>query len=420
MSKLPEILQRTSKIVMLHMNFRNRAEEQGDFPSLPTYHLKAPSTLSASGATILRPPTTKLLLAEGEIAVIIGKTARRVPVDRAWEYVGYVAPANDVTVMDFSWAESPAMLRAKGWDGSTPIGPLVDARAVDPGRLHLRLSVNGEVRQEATSDQLIFPLAQLVAELSEVMTLLPGDVILSGTPANARPVEPGDIVVVELVGLSRLENVVAEDTATLSPLMPQPRTIPRVRAVSRGLAAHRDVILKPEELATLRSMNWEQLRNAAQREGLALDKLSGIAQIATASPIAGHVYTIRQVPHRDRILDGMIKRCHEALFAVGRDEVILAEGTFALADRELIDRLAARECEGVIMGGGTAAPAGRLATYAAVSKPPSRSSPILTNTPIAIADQLVAPGDIAVAGAWGAAVLPSGIAAAIARRPAVA
>ena len=165
-------------------------------------------------------------MAEAEIAVIIGKRTHRVPLETAWSHVGWVAPANDVTTLDFMYAESPSLVRAKGWDSFTPVGAWIDARTVEPENLAIRLLVNGVERQSGHSSDLIFPLDRLVAEISEQMTLEPGDIILAGTPAGAPGIVSGDEVIVELVGLSRTRNIVRDDC--------WPRTRSAAAAVSDG------------------------------------------------------------------------------------------------------------------------------------------------------------------------------------------
>ena len=190
-----------SKIIGVHLNYRSRAEERGRVPATPSYFFKPPSSLAADGDTIVRPAGCELLTYEGEIALVIGRAARRVSVDGAVACIGWVAAANDVGVYDLRWADRGSNVLAKGQDGFTPIGPrLVPAADLDLADLTLRTFVNGEVVQEGNASELIFPFASLIADLSRFMTLEPGDVILTGTPANSRPLAPGDVVEVEVEG----------------------------------------------------------------------------------------------------------------------------------------------------------------------------------------------------------------------------
>jgi 5-oxopent-3-ene-1,2,5-tricarboxylate decarboxylase / 2-hydroxyhepta-2,4-diene-1,7-dioate isomerase len=126
-------------------------------------------------------------------------------------YVAGYAPANDVGLHDFRHADRGSMLRVKGQDGFCPIGPGLTAAAdFDPTDFRLRTYLNGEVVQDGTADDLIWPIAYLLADLNRLITLEPGDVVLTGTPANSRPMEPGDEVAVEVSGLGRLENRVVD------------------------------------------------------------------------------------------------------------------------------------------------------------------------------------------------------------------
>jgi 5-oxopent-3-ene-1,2,5-tricarboxylate decarboxylase/2-hydroxyhepta-2,4-diene-1,7-dioate isomerase len=134
-----------------------------------------------------------------------------VPEHEALGYVGGYACANDVGLHDFRHADRGSMLRVKGQDGFLPLGPeLVPAAEFDPSAYGLRTYLNGEVVQEATASDLLFPVAYQLADLSRLITLEPGDVVLTGTPANSRPMEPGDLVEVEIDGLGRLASTVVE------------------------------------------------------------------------------------------------------------------------------------------------------------------------------------------------------------------
>jgi 5-oxopent-3-ene-1,2,5-tricarboxylate decarboxylase/2-hydroxyhepta-2,4-diene-1,7-dioate isomerase len=202
------------KIVATHLSYRSRCEEyrMAKPPAVPSYFLKPPTSLSAHGRPVARPRGCRFLNYEGEVAVVIGRRATNVPVERALEFVAGYTVANDWGVHDFRHADRGSMLRVKGQDGFCPLGPaFVDAAAVDPDDLVLRTYRNGEVVQEArTGEDLLFPFAYQVADVSRLLTLEPGDVLLTGTPANSRPVEPGDVVEVEVEGIGRLANEVIE------------------------------------------------------------------------------------------------------------------------------------------------------------------------------------------------------------------
>ncbi len=190
---------RPGKIVAVHLSYTSRADQRGRRPDHPSYFFKPSSSVAITGSTIERPAGTELLAFEGEIALVIGTAARRVPPARAWDCVGWVTAANDFGLYDLRASDKGSNVRSKGGDGFTPTGPdLIDAHSVDPGALRLRTWVNGDLKQDDTTGGLLFPLAQLVADLSQHFTLEAGDIILTGTPAGSSVVVPGDIVEVEV------------------------------------------------------------------------------------------------------------------------------------------------------------------------------------------------------------------------------
>ena len=173
--------------------------------------MKPTTSLNGHRGLIRRPRGARFLNYEGELAAVVGRTMKGVPVDDVLDYVAGYACANDVGLHDFRHADRGAMLRVKGQDGFLPIGPeIVPASAFDPTDYTLRTYLNDKVVQEATAADLIFPVAYQLADLCRLITLLPGDVILTGTPANSRPMEPGDVVEVEITGLGRLTNTVVD------------------------------------------------------------------------------------------------------------------------------------------------------------------------------------------------------------------
>ena len=215
-----------SKIVATHLTYRSRAEEyrMARLPAEPSYFLKPPSSVSAHLAPVARPAGCRFLNYEGEIAVVIGERCLGTSVDDALRYVAGYTIANDWSVHDFRHADRGSMLRVKGQDGFCPLGPvLVDADELDPDDLTIRTYVNGELVQEGhTGSDLLFSFAYQVADVSRLITLEPGDVLLTGTPANSRPVEPGDLVAVEVDGIGRLENPVVELERELEPVGDEP------------------------------------------------------------------------------------------------------------------------------------------------------------------------------------------------------
>lgn len=202
------------KIIATHLTYRSRAEEyrMAQLPDVPSYFMKPPTSLSAHLEPVARPAGCRFLNYEGEIAVVIGRPCRRVSVAEALDFVSGYTVANDWGVHDFRHADRGSMLRVKGQDGFCPLGPaLVDAADVDPEDLTLRTFVDGEeVQRGHTGSDLMFSFAYQIADLARFITLEPGDVLLTGTPANSRPVEPGSVVAVEVEGIGRLENRVVE------------------------------------------------------------------------------------------------------------------------------------------------------------------------------------------------------------------
>ena len=216
-----------TKIIATHLTYRSRCEEykMAKLPAEPSYFLKPPSSLSYHRAPVARPRGCRFLNYEGELAVVMGKRCYNVALDQALDYVGGYTVANDWGVHDFRHADRGSMLRVKGQDGFCPLGPaIVDDADVDPTNLTIRTYVNGRQVQEGhTGSDLLFSVAYQIADLSRLITLEPGDVLLTGTPAHSRPVEIGDVVEVEITGIGRLHNTVVELEHDLVPVGEQPQ-----------------------------------------------------------------------------------------------------------------------------------------------------------------------------------------------------
>ncbi|GAA3967405.1 fumarylacetoacetate hydrolase family protein [Actinomadura viridis] len=195
-----------SKIIAVHLNYRSRVEEFGTtLPSAPTYFHKPTSSLNAHRGAVVRPEGCAWLNYEGEIAIVIGRTCRNVSPAEAGRYIAGYTIGNDYGLHDFRDTDAGSMLRVKGSDTLCPLGPgLVDDW--DFRGKTLRTLVNGVVRQEAGTDEMEWDMHYLVADIARTITLYPGDVLLSGTPAISRTVHPGDVVEVEVEGLGRLTN----------------------------------------------------------------------------------------------------------------------------------------------------------------------------------------------------------------------
>jgi 5-oxopent-3-ene-1,2,5-tricarboxylate decarboxylase/2-hydroxyhepta-2,4-diene-1,7-dioate isomerase len=201
-----------SKIIAVHLTYRSRVEEYAArIPPQPSYFLKPPTTLNGHRGVLRRPAGAQFLNYEGELAVVVGRRMKGVPQAEALDYVAGYAPANDVGLHDFRHADRGSMLRVKGQDGFLPVGPeVVPATEFDPASFTLTTTLNGEVVQQATADDLIWGVAYQLADLNRLITLEAGDLVLTGTPANSRPMEPGDVVAVEISGLGRVESTVVD------------------------------------------------------------------------------------------------------------------------------------------------------------------------------------------------------------------
>src|SRR3954454_2053323 len=201
-----------SKILAVHLPSRSRVEAYAArIPSEPSYFMKPPTTLNGHRGVVRRPAGARFLNYEGELAVVIGTRMHGVPEERVLDHVAGYTCANDAGLHDFRHADRGSMLRVKGQDGFLPMGPeLVPASEFDPRSFTLRTLINGEVVQEGGAGDMLFSVAYQLADLCRLITLEPGDVVLTGTPANSRPLEVGDLVEVEIDGLGRLTNHVVD------------------------------------------------------------------------------------------------------------------------------------------------------------------------------------------------------------------
>jgi 5-oxopent-3-ene-1,2,5-tricarboxylate decarboxylase / 2-hydroxyhepta-2,4-diene-1,7-dioate isomerase len=224
-----------SKIVAVHLNYRSRVEEfMTRLGPAPTYFHKPVSSLTAHGGAVVRPARCKYLNYEGEIAVVIGRVTRNVAPEAVAAHVAGYTIANDFGLHDFRDTDAGSMLRVKGSDTLCPLGPgLVDDW--QPTGKRIRTLVNGQVRQDGSTDEMVWHPHYLVADVARTITLLPGDVLLTGTPANSRPVQPGDVVTVEVEGLGALSNrVVGGPVAVRDDVGAQPSASEEVVSTALG------------------------------------------------------------------------------------------------------------------------------------------------------------------------------------------
>ncbi len=197
-----------SKIICVHLNYISRVKEFiTKLPAAPTYFQKPLTALNTHKGAVVRPERCKYLNYEGEIAIVIGKSCRNISPDEAADYILGYSVANDYGLHDFRDTDAGSMLRVKGSDTLCPIGPGL-VTGWDFRNKQIRTIVNGEVRQDGNTSEMEWDMHYLVADIARTITLEPGDVLLSGTPANSRPVQPGDVVEVEVEGLGKLTNTI--------------------------------------------------------------------------------------------------------------------------------------------------------------------------------------------------------------------
>lgn len=203
-----------SKIVCIGRNYKDHAAEMGNpMPPEPLLFLKAPSAIIGNGETILLPPESSQVEHEGELGVVIGRTASHVEDDDdALSFVlGYTC-VNDVTARDLQ-RKDVQFTRAKSFDTFCPVGPFI-VTDIDPSDLQVTTRVNGDVRQSSRTSAMAFPVTHLIRYISQIMTLLPGDLISTGTPSGVSALKTGDVVDVAVSGVGRLRNEVQEATAS--------------------------------------------------------------------------------------------------------------------------------------------------------------------------------------------------------------
>lgn len=433
--------QRPGKIVAVHLSYASRADQRGRRPAAPSYFLKPSSSLAPSGDEIERPAGTALLAFEAEVALIIGTDARHVGAAEAWAHVGWVTASDDFGLYDLRANDRGSNVRSKGRDGYTPIGPhLIDARQVDPAALRVRAWVNGELAQDDTTADLIFPFAQIVADLSQHMTLERGDVILTGTPAGSSVVVPGDVVEVEVdapdaagaPSSGRLRTTVVQgerpfDAALGS--LPAADDLQRAEAWgSREAAGLPAPGLDPELRAKLERAPVAGLSQQLRKRGLDNVTIDGVRPLHPGAKLVGLARTLRFVPNREDLFDshgGGYNAQKRAFDAVGEGEVIVIEARGESGSGTLGDILAirahARGAAGIVTDGGArdidAVSAVGIPVYTAGAHPAvlgRRHVPWDADVTIACGGTTVQPGDILVGDADGVIVIPPALAAEVA------
>ncbi|WP_115788964.1 fumarylacetoacetate hydrolase family protein [Arthrobacter silvisoli] len=436
----PELLARTRKVIAVHINYPSRAAQRGRTPEQPSYFLKPASSLALGSAdkpgTVERPAGCELLGYEGEIALIIGRNARRVSIEDAWGHVEWVTASNDLGVYDLRYADKGSNLRSKGGDGFTPVGPaLIPANAVDPAALRIRTWHNGGLVQDDTTADLLFPFARLVADLSQLLTLETGDIILTGTPAGASVAVPGDVVEVEVssgdLSSGRLATAVVEGTTPFATFGAQPTSDDTQREEAygsreaAGLAPLAKPGLDPELKKKLESVATATLSSQLRKRGLNNVSIDGLQATRPDRRVVGLARTLRYVPNREDLFKthgGGFNAQKRAVESVNEGEILVMEargekGTGTVGDI-LALRAQVRGAAAIITDGGVrdySAVAGlEIPTYFASRHPAvlgRRHVPWDTDVTIACGGTTVQPGDIIVADSDGILVIPPAIAA---------
>ena len=199
-----------SKIVCIARNYRDHAAELGnEVPTEPLMFLKPNTSVIGPGDAIVRPPQSQRTDYEGELAAVIGRVAKNVSVEDALDYVFGYTIGNDVTARDLQKSDGQ-WSRAKGFDTFCPLGPAIETEFTPSADVRIITRVNGEVRQDGTLGEMVHSVASFISYASHAFTLLPGDVILAGTPAGVGPFVGGDVVEVEITGLGTLRNPVRD------------------------------------------------------------------------------------------------------------------------------------------------------------------------------------------------------------------
>jgi len=426
---------RPGKVIAVHLNYPSRAAQRGRVPEQPSYFLKPGSSVSSSGTAIVRPKGTELLAFEGEIALIIGRRVRGIRPEDGWAAVSGVTAANDFGVYDLRHADKGSNLRSKGGDGFTPIGPnILPARDLDPAALRVRTWLNGELVQNDTTAQLLFPFGRLVADLAQLITLERGDVILTGTPAGSSVVSPGDTVEVEVdaptapgaPSSGRLVTPVAEGRFDFADFGARPRIddVQRVEAwgsaEAAGLTAPAAFDLTPDLISRINSVGTATLSAQMRKRGFNTVNIDGLKPMHADKRMVGRARTLRFVAVREDLFashGGGHNAQKRAFDGLNPGDVLVIEargetGTGTVGDI-LALRAQVRGAAGIVTDGGVrdsaAVAALGLPTYHAGAHPAvlgRRHVPWDTDLTITCGGAAVQPGDVIVGDADGVLVIP--------------
>jgi len=226
-----------TKIICVHLSYSSRGIESRNNPrptDTPTYFMKPITALNGHRGEIVKPADCKYLNYEGEFAAVIGRVTRNVTPEEAWLCIAGFVPALDMGLHDFRDTDAGSMLRVKGGDGFCPLGPGL-VSGIDIRQQTLRTYRNGWMVQEARiGDEMVWGPDYMISDIARHITLLPGDVVLTGTPCHSRSLEPGDTIEVEISGLGRLTNYVVAGPAPRAAVGHPPMDTPEARRVALG------------------------------------------------------------------------------------------------------------------------------------------------------------------------------------------
>ena len=425
---------RPGKIIAVHLNYRSRAAQRGRTPAQPSYFFKPASSLAGTGGELERPAGTELLAFEGEIALVIGRPTRRVAPEEGWAAVSGVTAANDFGLYDLRAADKGSNVRSKGGDGFTPLGPaVIPAGSVDPAALRVRTWLNGELVQEGTTDDLLFPFGRLIADLSQLMTLEPGDIILTGTPAGSSVARPGDLVEVEVdaptaagaPSSGRLVTRITEGSVPFGDFGSKPSVDELQRAEAFGVPPAAGFELTAELRAALASVATATLSSQLRKRGLDNVSIDGLTPTRPGTKLIGTARTLRFVPLREDLFashGGGYNAQKRAFDTVGAGEVLVIEARGERGSGTVGDVLALRAqvngAAGIVTDGGVrdlaAVAALDIPTYSAGPHPSvlgRKHVPWDTDVTIACGGATVQPGDVIVGDSDGLLVIPPALVA---------
>ncbi|MBF4616018.1 fumarylacetoacetate hydrolase family protein [Curtobacterium sp. VKM Ac-1376] len=425
---------RPGKIVAIHLNYPSRIAQRGRTPAAPSYFLKPVTSLGVGDGVVERPAGTELLAFEGEIALVIGRTAHRVGADEGWSYVAAVTASNDLGVYDLRAADKGSNLRSKGGDGYTPIGPrLIPTDGLDPATLRVRTWVDGEVVQDDSAATVVFPFGRLVSDVSQLITLEPGDVVLTGTPAGSSVVGPGQTVEVEVdvpgtdQTSGRLRTTVVQGSDPLPVTSAQPVVDDHQRAEAWGSRGAAGLPADPEpfrlteaHLDGLRSVSVATLASQLRKHGYDDLSVDGVRTNHPGQKLIGRARTLRFVPARPDLFrshGGGYNAQKRAFDALRPGDVLVIEARGEHGSGTVGDILALRAqvlgAAGIVTDGGVRDAAGvaelDIPTFSGATHPAvlgRKHVPWDTDLTITCGGTTVQPGDVVVGDDDGVLVIP--------------